>query len=380
MAEGASILILYITEHSGHHSAALAIKNALLLKDPQTKVTCINGFRYVFPIFERLIHKTYLTVIKKVPKIWEKMYDHPKVVNKSQNLKGRIHAKAEKKIAELFLKYTPDAVICTQAFPCGLVADYKRSTGSKVPLIGVLTDYVPHSFWSYENVDFYIAPCLASKKLLTEKGVPVDKIKAFGIPIDPKFSKSFDKNELFANYGLDSSLPVIMIMGGGHGLGPIRQALVNLDGSSSRLQLIVVCGINNRLYNWITKTKFKNRILCFKYTDQIEKLMSVSSLIITKPGGITTAESLAKRLPMIILNPIPGQESRNTHLLTNNGVAKKIDSPNDLLAVVNEIINQPRQGWAGFSLFDKFEQFSKPNASLELSDLVFSLVRQKMRI
>ncbi len=373
MAKVKKVLILYITERSGHHSAALAIKKALELSDPDCSCFCLNIFQYTFPLLERIIHNIYLAVIKRVPKIWERMYDNPKLVGRSEKIKSWIHSLSLKKFSALMDSFKPDAVVCTQAFPCGIAADYKRIQRSSVPLIAVLTDFAPHSFWIYDNVDHYIVPCEESSDLLIAKGVTKDKIKIFGIPIDPKFAKSLDRQELFANYGLKADVPVIMIMGGGHGLGPIKDVLYELDVADRDLQLITVCGLNEKLYHWINRTRFKNRVLNFKFTDQIERLMSLAALIITKPGGITTAEALAKNLPMIILNPIPGQEARNTQLLTKLGAALEVDNPSQLWPKVREILEKAK-GKSWFSGENKaLVQLSKPRSSLDIAHFILNL-------
>ncbi len=357
---------MYITERSGHHSAALAIKKAILLKDPDCVCLCVNAFKYIFPIAERVIHLIYLSVIKRVPIIWESMYDNQKLFAKMGNIKNWIHNIAVKRLKRLLDGFLPDVIVCTQAFPCGIVADYKRVYFSEIPLIACLTDFVPHSFWVYDSINYYIVPCDKSRDLLIEKGVPKEKIQPLGIPIDPKFAQNPDKRELFANLGLQPDIPVIMIMGGGHGLGPIKDIIYELESADRQLQLIVVCGINLKLYHWINKTSFKNRILNFKFTDQIDRLMSISSLIITKPGGVTTAEALAKKLPMIISNPIPGQESRNTQILVSNKVAVLLESPKQVLSEVSSILKESDQ----YSHADP--SFSKPRSSMQIADLILN--------
>ncbi|OIO36399.1 MAG: hypothetical protein AUJ74_02560 [Candidatus Omnitrophica bacterium CG1_02_44_16] len=366
MASKKKVLLLYITERSGHHSAVLAIKKALLLKDPDCVCLCVNAFKYIFPIAERVIHLIYLSVIKRVPIIWESMYDNQTLFANMGKIKNWVHGIAIKKIKRLLDDFSPDVIVCTQAFPCGIVADYKKVYSSKIPLIACLTDLSPHSFWVYDTVDHYIVPCDKSKGMLMEKGVPKEKIQPLGIPIDPKFAQNPDKRELLANFGLQPDIPVIMIMGGGHGLGPIKAIIKELESADRKLQLIVVCGINHKLYQWINRSSFKNRVLNFKFTDQIDRLMSISSMIITKPGGVTTAEALAKKLPMIISNPIPGQELRNTQILVSNKAAVLLGSPEQALSEVLSILDSSPCPNADNS-------FSKPKSSMQLADLILNL-------
>lgn len=370
MAEKKRILILYITEHSGHHSAALALKAGFQLKDPQADVLCVNAFNYVFPISEKVIHKIYLFVIKWVPIIWKKMYDNPKLIGRSQRIKDWVNNLALRRLKILLDCFKPHVVLCTQAFPCGIVAGYKKTHNQNTPLIGVLTDFAPHAFWIYEEVDNYIVPSEDARTLLVEKGVPKHKIKVLGIPIDPKFAMPLDRREILLNYDLKADVPIVMVMGGGHGLGPIKEALSFLDTAERDMQLIVVCGLNRPLYDWLLNVRFRKRILIFKFTDQIDRLMAIASLIITKPGGITTAEALAKDLPMIILSPIPGQEARNTEALTKNGAALRMDSLEALLPTVDKALGSLKNKGG---LLDKAHLLSKPNSSSDIADFVLKI-------
>ncbi len=369
MTKAKTVLVLYITDRSGHHSAALAIKRALEHEDASVKVHCVNAFRYIFPIAERLTHRIYLTVIKRVPKIWEKMYDNPRLVDRTSGIKAWIHRRAVKKMSRLLKQVKPDAIVCTQAFPVGIIAAFKDATGSRLPLIGVLTDFFPHAFWVYDQVDHYIVPSEEGARFLDSKGVPLKKIHILGIPIDPKFGRSLDHAEVLANYGLTPEIPVVMLMGGGHGLGPIKKVLNLCDSSDIPMQFIVVCGMNRKLYHWLSRRRVRKKIVYFKYTDQIDRLMTIASVLITKPGGITTAEALAKHLPMVILNPIPGQEARNTGLLVRYGAAIEAGTPQDVLpAVLNTLVaSKKRHGIFSFS--HNMHRLAKPEAATLIARL-----------
>jgi processive 1,2-diacylglycerol beta-glucosyltransferase len=203
--------------------------------------------------------------------------------------------------------------------------------------------------------------------MLAQKGVPREKIKPLGIPIDPKFAIARNRAELAGNFGLRAEVPVVLIMGGGRGLGDIRQILTLLDRSPLALQLVVVCGLNKSLYAWVQGQSFNKPILKFKYTDQIDRLMSLASVIVTKPGGITTAEALAKRLPMIILDPIPGQETRNAGVLVKSGLAQQIHSPEELPRAFEKTLNSRH---SGFPVGDPWSGFSKPHSSSDIARFV----------
>lgn len=363
---------MYISEVSGHHSATLAIEKAIKMLSPGTEILNINIFNYTNPISEKIVNRIYMSVIKRTPKIWDYLYDNPKVVKKIEKIKETVHKFNSPKLKNLFDKFNPDAILCTQAFPCGMVADYKKTYNSKIPLVAVLTDYVPHSYWLYDTVDYYITPSDDVSYRLMKKGVVPEKIKSLGIPFDPGFNDSHDLDKLFNKLRLNPLLPSILIMGGGQGLGPIKTIIKSLGKISTPIQEIIVTGTNKKLYNSLKRKvkKYKHKILLFGYAHNINELMSISNIIISKPGGVTTAEALAKNLPMIIVKPIPGQEANNTAYLTEKEAAIKIDDPKETNFVIENLLKHPDKLR---HLRESAARISKPNASLDIARLLLKL-------
>lgn len=366
------IILMYITEVSGHHSATLAIKKAIETIEPNAEILDINAFRYTNPISEKIINRLYLGVIKRTPRLWDYLYDNQEVAKKISKIKDSIHKFNSPKLKNLFERFKPDAVVCTQAFPCGMCADYKKVYGSDMGLVAVLTDYVPHSYWLYDEVDYYISPSEDISGRLVKKGVPAHKIRPFGIPFDPKFITPHDKQKLMLKLKISPHARTVLIMGGGQGLGPIKTIVKSLEKSRYPLQEIIVVGTNKKLYNSLKRKteKYKNKILLHGYAQNVDELMDVADLIITKPGGVTTAEVLAKRIPMLIVKPLPGQEEKNTQYLTEKGAALKIDDPKAIVSIVDELLENPK----GLqSLADAALRIGKPQASFDIARLVLNL-------
>lgn len=332
---------MYISNVSGHHHASLAIQKALQEVDGAVQTKSIDAFNYTNPFLEKFINKLYTFVIKSVPRIWDYLYDNEGVLARVRKTRSLIHRLNEKKIKELFDDFRPDIVVCTQAFPCGMVADYKRRYNLNTPLIGVLTDYAPHGYWLNDFVDVYIVPTQEIKRKLVQRGIPQQRLRTLGIPIDSKFSNPGNPGEVLRRLGLDSNLPAILIMGGGQGLGPIKEIVRALDTLRRPVQLIVACGTNRSLYKWLKRNEplFNKPVAVMDYTERIDELMSISSFIVTKPGGLTSAEALSKSLPIIIVSPLPGQESLNTCFLLETGVALKVNSFAELRSLAEELLS-----------------------------------------
>jgi len=366
------ILLMYISEVSGHHSATLAIEKAIRQISPQVEILNINAFSYTNPIAEKIVNRLYMGVIKRTPQIWEYLYDNPSVVERLERIKSFIHKLNSPKLRRLFERFKPDCIACSQAFPCGMVADYKKYHNSSVPLVAVLTDYVPHSYWIYDNVDYYISPTEEVSFRLIEKGVPSKRIKTLGIPFDPCFNEPVDRIKVLEKMGLNPRLPTVLIMGGGQGLGPIKTIVKTLEKAGTDFQEIIVTATNKKLYHslkWQIK-KYRKKILLLGYVHNIPELMSISDLIVTKPGGITTAEALSKGLPMIIVHPIPGQEVSNTFFLTTKGAAIKVDDPKTIHRVIDDLLSNPQK----LSAFRQAAyRISKPRASLDIAEFLLHL-------
>lgn len=366
------ILLMYISENSGHHHACLALEQALHLLDTGVETRSINSFNYTNPILEKIINKTYMTVIKNRPEVWQYLYDNPTVVKKTQRLKASIHRYNSGKMKTLIDEFNPGSIICTQAFPCGIIADLKRTYNLSLPLIGVLTDYAPHSYWVYNDVDAYIVPAEETGERLIENGVAQQKIKPLGIPVNPKFHMSQNRQELLHKYSLHPEIPVILIMGGGQGLGPIKNMVTLLDKSAAVLQNIVVTGNNRRLYKYFMRARktFKKNTVVLSFSEEINELMDIASLIITKPGGITTAEAMAKNLPMVIINPIPGQEAMNTKYLLRNKLAVKANDEKDAVVLTEELLSNSEKL---SNIRSNIKDHAKSDSSIRIARLVLEM-------
>ena len=339
------ILLMYISQVSGHRQGAVAISKSLKSLDPDCEVLSINGFGYTYPLMEKIINTAYMGVIKRAPKIWEYLYDNPKVIKFSEKWKKSIHKSSHKKLKPLIDEFKPDVVVCTQAFPCGMVADYKKSYQLPLTVVGVLTDYAPHLYWLHEGVDYYVVPSQEACDRYTKEGVPQEQIKIFGIPIRMKFAESAGKENIARKLGLDVNVPTILIMGGGQGLGPMKEAVKSLVRLDRPIQLIVICGTNVKLVHWIKKIQRQTskKIIFYDYASNVDELMEVSTLIVSKPGGMTTSECLAKGLPMVIVDPIPGQEERNSQFLVNQGIAIRVDDKRHIARQIDLLLNNPKQ-------------------------------------
>ncbi len=366
------IILMYISEVSGHRSATMAIEKALKELSPKCEILKINAFNYTNPIAEKVINRIDMEGMKHAPKVWDYLYDNHSVAKSLEKIKNSVHKSNSPKLKKLFDKFNPDLVVCTQAFPCGMVADYKKVYASNLPLVAVLTDYIPHSYWVYDTVDFYITPSEDVSERLAKKGVVPSKIKSLGIPFDHKFNQKLNSAEIFHKLNLDPHKPVVLIMGGGQGLGPIKTIVKSLEKVKQDIQELIITGTNKKLYRSLRRKirRYKKEIHLFGFVQNIHELMFISKVIISKPGGVTTAEVLSARLPMVIVKPIPGQEINNTNFLTHKGAAIKVDEPKEVYQVIDELLENKTKTE---NLRLAAAEIAKPNASMDLAKFLLSI-------
>jgi processive 1,2-diacylglycerol beta-glucosyltransferase len=362
------VVIFYISKYSGHFQAAKAIENAFKELGGNFEIELINAFNYTNPILGKVITKTYMEVIKKKPAFWGNIYDNPEILKTVVKIRDLLHRYNSPKMKRLMERHRPDIVYCTQAFPCGMIADYKSTFNKKVPLVAVLTDHAPHSYWIFDEVDAYVVPSKKTGDVLEQKGCPSEKILNYGIPVDMRFKKNHEKDVIKKHYGLLDNRPIVMVMGGSQGLGAIEGVVKSLRGEEVQYSLLVVAGKNKRLYRRLHRMVSGGDmpVKVFPYVERIEELMEISDVIVTKAGGITTAEALTKKLPMIIIDPIPGQERMNTEFLLEQGAAIEVDSVDQIRGALDNIFNS--RDLLG-KMKENAARIAKPDSALKIAEL-----------
>ena len=362
-------LLLHITTSSGHHRASCAIQRSLSASDPSVVCHSVDAFHYASPIVRYAIHYLYYSLIQHQPDVWEYLYDNPSVHSRVQHLRALLHRYHAAKFRKLVESFKPDAIVCTQAYPCGMVADFKRQNGLSIPLIGVLTDHAPHLYWFHQAVDIYVVPTEEVRERFIQRGVAPEKLRVMGIPIDPGFTAPTDPEATARQLGLDLKYPTLLIMGGGGGFGRLAEIVLSLDHLPFPCQMVVVAGTNHQLLRWVKRQRFRQKVVGLGFVKEIPALMDVATLIISKPGGLTTAEALAKRLPMVIVNPIPGQEAYNARFLLSQGAAVQAGSPSVVRQTVRDLLEDPRRI---ASMRQRSAEIARPDAA----DAVAAMLRR----
>lgn len=318
-------LILSISTGQGHHATGQAVQNAFREKGVECET--LDAYEYIEPILSHLVSRGYLLSTAYARKISSKLYDM--VVKKNKPLKKYSVPKLTntvlaKDLREYIEESNPDVIICTHVLSAILVHIMieKNWLNPPVVTVGVVTDFTLHPLWEEASLlDYYVTPTDLLEFQMEKKGLDPAKMLPIGIPIKPKFSMRMDRLEARAKLKLDPHKTTILLMSGSMGYGRIDESIERLDRLNFDFQVIVVCGNNKKMYQKVKSLKTNKRFDIYSYVDNVDVMMDAADCIITKPGGITTSEAMAKGLPMIMVNPIPGHEMRNAEFMLNNGLA-----------------------------------------------------------
>lgn len=309
------VIITYASAGAGHQKAAEAFYQYLKNNHPDFELIIVDILDYTPAFFKLLYSKGYILVISRFPFLWYLLYrlssffaDNP--------FSAYLDYLTALPLVRLLKREAPEAVISTHFLTSGIISVFKnKNPNVRLKFISVITDYNLHPLWIGRGVDVYAAACDYVRQELLSRGVPAGKIRAVGIPAKEKFYQPAQRNALAASLGVEPSEWTVLIITGAIGLGPIEEIVRALSG---KMQLLVVCGQNQKLYQRLGKMNLP-LVKPFPLIDYVDDLMSVSDLVVTKAGGLTITESLAKGLPMIFFSNIPGLETANARVLAENG-------------------------------------------------------------
>lgn len=333
-----NILIFSVSIGSGHDQVAQTLRNEFIHIDNSSRVKIINTINFISPILDKVILDGYLNILKFYPKAWGKLYEKTNKIDPIIDINDITNRLMTSKLKQSINNYNPDVIICTHSFPASILSNLKQKKRINYPFISVITDFNIHSSWINEGTDQYVIPHENLNYVMEKLGVEKEKILPFGIPIKREFSSVLDRSDTAGRLGLDNKRTVL-VMGGGLGLGQISHIVKTLDSGMSDVQIIAVAGRNQRLESKLKSLTTNNKLVVYGFVNNIHELMEVSDCIVTKPGGVTTAEILSKQKPLVIFSPLPGQEYENAEFLLNAGAAVATSDVNKIPVLINQIFS-----------------------------------------
>lgn len=343
------IMILSASAGSGHVKAAAAIEEACRKDSRVSDVLNIDSLEYTYQAFQRIYSKGYLEAVKTAPDLWAMAFEATDKPWRTSQMVQAMQKISAQPLAKKILEWKPDICICTHPLPAEIIANLIMQDKIKTNVGIVVTDFYVHAFWLVDLFTRYFVPkgeCRAHLGLL---GIPTDRIVVSGVPVMESFSAPTPKRALLAKYGLKDTMPIVLLSAGTFGTMRAPEILKILEEIRTPCQIIVICGKNANLKEELESTverraeSIRNAYSITGYTDKMDEYLKMADVYIGKPGGLSTSECLASGVPMVIWNPIPGQEEYNAHHVIEHGAGVL---PNNALTIgfkVDEILSNPEK-------------------------------------
>jgi processive 1,2-diacylglycerol beta-glucosyltransferase len=344
------VLIATATAGAGHLAAAAALEEAWRAFRPEDVLKKLDLVEFFSPLHRKIHADGYVKLVEHAPEIWGMLFgktDNPRVAHRISELKRAFPSKSRARFGKFLNEFAPDVVLCTHYVALDTLGTMRsrpkarRAGGSdRFPfVVSVVTDFEAHALWMDPCVDLYCVATEETKARVVARGADPEHVVPTGIPISAKFLTKPSPRDVRKAMGLRDDLPVILVLSGGFGMGPVAQILAELDKVQASFQTVVVTGRNQELRRSLAACDRKHPTHVLGFASNMHELMAIAELIVSKPGGLTTSEALAMGKPLLIVNPIPGQEAANSDFLLQRGAAAKINRVEDLPYRLDQLLS-----------------------------------------
>lgn len=357
-------------------SAANAICSVLGAMDPTVETQVVDSYKYAALVVSRIVSDGYLRMVKTIPQMYRYVYDRAERATEVGPFRSWAHQFTAGNLRPLIERERPDVVVCTHAFPCGAMAEYKKLYDDAPPVVGVLTDFAVHGFWIHTNIDGYAVSTHAIREIMLARGVDPARVEVTGIPVNPKFSADGQSREALRDrLGLPRDRKVVLMMGGGLGIGPLEGMLRSLDRVAAPIAVVAIVGNSARVERRVLTTAesvgYPVRVL--RFVENVYDYMHACDAFVTKPGGLSTAEALCANIPMVLCKPLPGQEERNAQLLLEWGAAVRARTLADLPHEVERVLQKDERD----EMIGAQRRTAHPHAALAAAKLIARVARER---
>jgi processive 1,2-diacylglycerol beta-glucosyltransferase len=335
------IAILTLSVGSGHVRAAEVVQRALLDGGDNVEVRTLDAIELARWWFRWVYVDSYWWMLRHAPGLWRRLFERRQRKAHRATAPRWVFRRGCSEVLRQLKAFAPHLVIATEIGAAEIAALGKREGYYSSPILAVQTDFQTEPPWVQREIDVYGVGSEEAKAQLIGWGVSPNRVVLCGIPIDPAFGLAFDQAEVLRALGLDPRRPVVLVMGGGMGPAPLDEIIQSLERCGLPLQVLAVGGrdqaVKARLEGQRGRLALDLHI--FGWSDNIPELMTAADLLITKPGGVTTAEALAVGLPMLLTHPIPGPEERHVRYLEQNGAAVRACSLEEIPQLAYQLLS-----------------------------------------
>jgi processive 1,2-diacylglycerol beta-glucosyltransferase len=341
------ILIATVTAGAGHVQAAAALEEAWRALRPRDTLQRLDALDFTPRLYRKVYVEGYVKLVEHAPELWGAVFkktDNPALVRKLTRFRRTMAQLTLKKFVMQLKRFRPDVVLCTHYLPLEILGRFKSKSkyNYNALTVSVVTDFEAHALWMEPKVDLYCVAAEETKARLVARGAAPENVVVTGIPIGARFSSQIAPLAVRKRLGLRDDLPMLLVLGGGFGMGPVAQIMSQLNKLERAVQVVVVCGRNEDLRRELAVQDRRHPTHVFGFVSNMQELMAVADLVITKPGGLTSSEALAMGKPLFVLNPIPGQEVANSDFLLEHGAAAKANRLEDLPYRLEKLLGSPK--------------------------------------
>jgi processive 1,2-diacylglycerol beta-glucosyltransferase len=365
-ARDRTVLVLSAASGAGHIRSAEAIASACAARGVPARH--VEVLKYTNPLFRRFYSDLYVEMVNRSPDLMGLLYnalDRPWRYQKRRLALDRLNTRP---LVKLLKEADPGVVVCTHFLPAEILVHLKREKVLDVPVAVVVTDFDAHAMWLYKGVDWYFVACEETKIHLSALGIPAETIHVTGIPIDPVFAAAKPKRETRAALGLDPDRTTVLVSAGGFGVGPVESLVRAVHAVRHPVQVAVVCGRNAALERRLKDFDLAaHPMKVVGYTTAMDSWMAASDLLVGKAGGLTSSEALARGLVLVIVNPIPGQEERNSDHFLEEGAAIRCNNLPALAYKIDSLLGDPGRL---ARMKEAVARLARPASAIEIAAIV----------
>jgi len=356
------ILILTAGFGEGHNSAARGLRAGLARVAPKVEVELRDLFPETFGTFNEIVRRIYLALINRWPKLWGYVYNWLDRKKDFDERFQRFHG-LKKNLGRLLDRFQPEVVVSTFP-PYPYLLQQILGSERRCKNVAVITDSITvNAIWYRSPADYFIVANEQSAAVVRKGGVPSEKIKVFGFPVNPRFA-DFTKDR---QSPAEVTPRVLYVINAGTGRAPaLVRALLELD-----IQLTVTVGRDEKLRRAIEKAAADRKIDIFGWTDELPRLLCENHVLIGKAGGATVQETIAAGCPMIINHIVSGQEEGNARLIVETNSGAIALSNDEVVAEVQRAFASGAKQWHQWSV--NVSKLSRPRASLDIAEFLLSI-------
>jgi processive 1,2-diacylglycerol beta-glucosyltransferase len=360
MKKARRILVLTLSFGSGHVRAAQAVARELRRREPDADVRVCDALEGSRLLFRAFYVWPYWAMVRYIPSVWGRFFAARVARGDSATAPSWAFRRGCAHVFQLIEEFSPEVVVACEVAACELAALAKREGLTRARLVNVITDHEAEPVWVKPEVDAYAVADECVREQLRAWGAPPERVTVCGIPVDEAFRTRHDAEETRRRHGINDSAPLVLLMGGGMGPTRMDRVAASLCRAGVPLHIVAVTGRDARARRRLGRLKAEPpaTLRVLGWAEDVAALMQAAAVLVTKPGGLTTAEAALSSLPSVFFDAIHGPEQRNAARFTEAGAAIIADSPPAAATAAFTLLRDPR---ARARMSESARRLSMPN-------------------